>query len=106
MYWICTVVTTVGYGDYTGSTSIEYIVTFGLEFFGLVVFSLLQVAVNILVSYDVSYQNFCAENDIALINWLKELEVSGYPLNMPKDLLHEIKKSLELSQMADFNKIV
>ena len=45
VYWVCTVVTTVGYGDYAGTTSLERIVTFLLEFFGLLVFSVLQVAV-------------------------------------------------------------
>ena len=43
-YWVCTVVTTVGYGDYTGSTSIEYMFTFGIEFFGFVIFAALQIA--------------------------------------------------------------
>ena len=41
VYWVCTVVTTVGYGDYAGGTTVEYMYTIGLEFFGLVVFSVL-----------------------------------------------------------------
>jgi hypothetical protein len=45
VYWVCTVVTTVGYGDYSGQTSLERLFTFFLMFFGLVVFSVLQVAV-------------------------------------------------------------
>ncbi len=38
-------ITTVGYGDYTGSTSIEYCFTMGIEFLGFVIFSVLQIAV-------------------------------------------------------------
>ena len=41
VYWVCTVVTTVGYGDYAGGTTLELIYTICLEFFGLVVFSVL-----------------------------------------------------------------
>lgn len=40
-YWVCTVVTTVGYGDYSGGTSIEYVFTFAIEFFGFVIFAAL-----------------------------------------------------------------
>lgn len=40
-YWVCTIITTVGYGQYTGSTSIEYIFTFATEFFGFVVFAVI-----------------------------------------------------------------
>ncbi len=40
-YWVCTVITTVGYGDYTGSTSIEYCYTMAIEFLGFVIFSVL-----------------------------------------------------------------
>ena len=44
-YWVCTVVTTVGYGDYTGGTTLEYAFSFAIEFCGFVIFAVLQVAV-------------------------------------------------------------
>lgn len=40
-YWVCTVITTVGYGDYSGGTSAEYALTIFLELFGLVIFTML-----------------------------------------------------------------
>ena len=43
-YWVSTVITTVGYGDYTGSTSIEYGFTFFIEFFGFIIFAALNIA--------------------------------------------------------------
>ena len=58
VYWVCTVVTTVGYGDYYGTTSLERVYTFLLEFFGLVVFSVLQVAVQQVVNHDPSFESF------------------------------------------------
>ena len=45
VYWVCTVVTTVGYGDYSGGTTLEYIYTICLEFFGMILFASIQIAV-------------------------------------------------------------
>ena len=42
-YWVYTVLTTVGYGDYSGYNSQEYVFTILLEFSGLILFSLLSV---------------------------------------------------------------
>lgn len=40
-YWVCTVISTVGYGDYSGGTTLEYLVTLFLESSGILVFALL-----------------------------------------------------------------
>jgi hypothetical protein len=40
LYWIFEVITTVGYGDYSGSTTQELIFSMFLEFAGLTFFSL------------------------------------------------------------------
>ena len=45
VYWVCTVISTVGYGDYSSSTYTEYWAMMFLEFFGMVVFAVLQVTV-------------------------------------------------------------
>ena len=94
LYWICTVVTTVGYGDYSGSSSLEYIVTIGLEFFGLVVFSTLQVAVLTLMSYDISYESHCIDQENHLIQWLQEMEQSAIPKTLPSELYRDITNDL------------
>ena len=44
-YWVCTVITTVGYGDYYGTTTLELEYTILLEFLGFVIFSVLQIGV-------------------------------------------------------------
>ncbi len=44
-YWICTVVTTLGYGDYTGGTSLEYTFSICVAFFGFVIYAVLQISV-------------------------------------------------------------
>ena len=40
-YFILTTITTVGYGDISGSTTIEYLFSMGVEFIGLTFFSFL-----------------------------------------------------------------
>ena len=41
LYWVCEVVTTVGYGDYSGGTTLELIFSVMLEFMGIVIFAAL-----------------------------------------------------------------
>lgn len=38
-YWVFTIITTVGYGDFTGGTTIEYLITIAIEFIGIIVFA-------------------------------------------------------------------
>ena len=49
-YWIFEVMTTVGYGDYYGTTQSEYIFSITLEFMGLTFFSFLMGSITSIVS--------------------------------------------------------
>ena len=73
-YWVCTIVTTVGYGDYTGSTTLEYLVSFGIEFFGFIIFSMIQLAILEIVSLNQSYEAYIQEMDLTALIWFKKLE--------------------------------
>ena len=42
LYWVFTVLTTVGYGDYAGSNTREFIFSITLEFCGLTFFLLVN----------------------------------------------------------------
>lgn len=105
-YWVCTVVTTVGYGDYSGGTTLEYLFTIGLEFMGLAVFSVLQVAVLQVVQTDSSYRGFFINKTDELNSWLMVLEKSNFPKSIPADLYQEIKHCLHCSFESDFNMII
>lgn len=78
VYWVCTVVTTVGYGDYSGGTTLEYCYTMALEFFGLVVFSVLQVAVRQVVNHDATFEKYISEIDEKITIWLNDLEKANF----------------------------
>jgi hypothetical protein len=51
-YFILTTITTVGYGDITGSTTIEYMFSMGVEFIGLTFFSFLTGTISVMFSGD------------------------------------------------------
>ena len=49
-YYILTTITTVGYGDQSGATSIEYIYTMVVEFIGITFFSFINGTISAMFS--------------------------------------------------------
>ena len=56
-----TLFSTVGYGDYTGGTKYEYLITLLLEFTGLLVFSWVFLLLENVLSINFSYDRFISE---------------------------------------------
>ena len=56
-YFILTTITTVGYGDISGSTSREYIFTMFVEFIGLTFFSLLTGTISNMLTNEQSFES-------------------------------------------------
>ena len=82
-YWVFTVITTVGYGDYSGGTTLEYEISLFLESFGLAVFTLLQMTVIRVVSSKYQYNHYFAEREAQIDCWLLKLERRCKPFFMP-----------------------
>ena len=55
VYWVFTVLTTVGYGDYAGFNSNEFMYTILLEFCGLTFFALLTGLITPLVTPEIDF---------------------------------------------------
>ena len=55
-YWVYTVVTTTGYGDFVGGNTQEYLVSILIEFLGFIVFALLILLVITLAESGFSYE--------------------------------------------------
>ena len=51
-YFILTTITTVGYGDISGNTTVEYLFSMGVEFIGLTFFSFLTGTISVMFSGD------------------------------------------------------
>ena len=102
---MCTVITTVGYGDYTGSTTLEYQFTFTIEFLGFVVFSALQIAVLGIVKVDGSFRGQILQKDFMALQWFKTLEKSKLG-SLPSDIYNDMSEILYRSCRRDFDLIL
>ena len=60
-YWVLTVITTVGYGDYSGGTTLEYQLSIFIEIFGLLVFTLMSSAVSRVVNSKYHFRHYIQE---------------------------------------------
>ena len=81
-YWIFEVITTVGYGDYTGATSNEYLFSIALEFMGLTFFSFLMGSINGIFSMNDSFEDLIEEKLASLDMWIKKIEKSNKPFHI------------------------
>ena len=73
MYWVFTVLTTVGYGDFTGGEIPEYIYTMFLEFAGISFFAALTGLLTSLVTTGKSYEQMVADKTEETNLWILKL---------------------------------
>ena len=73
MYWVFTVLTTVGYGDYAGTNSIEFTYSIFLEFCGLSFFALLTGLITPLVTPEKDFNGLLMDKNDTLDLWIKKL---------------------------------
>ena len=94
-YWIFEVITTVGYGDYTGATNSEYLFSIGLEFLGLTFFSFLMGSITSLFSTTDDFDSLIEEKLDFLDMWIKKIEKSNKPYHIQPTLYSDIRKYVE-----------
>ena len=72
----------MGYGDYTGKTSIEYIFSIVLEFLGLTFFSFLMGSINGIFNTSDNFDDLIEEKLDSLDMWIKKIEKSNKPFHI------------------------
>jgi hypothetical protein len=106
IYWILTVITTVGYGDYTGGTMIEYIIIVFLEFTGLIVFSVLMILIENVADSNYNFSKY-ADDKIHLMELaISNVEKCNMPMHINPILFHTITESLRDSIKFDYNTLI
>lgn len=105
-YWIFEVITTVGYGDYYGSTPEEYIFSIGLEFIGLTFFSFLMGSINGIFNTKDNFDDLIEEKLDSLDMWIKKIEKSNKPFHIQPTLYNDIRKYVEQAFLYDFNLVI
>lgn len=105
-YWIFEVITTVGYGDYSGATSEEYIFSIVLEFIGLTFFSFLMGSINGIFNTKDNFDDLIEEKLDSLDMWIKKIEKSNKPFHIQPTLYNDIRKYVEQAFLYDFNLVI
>ena len=82
LWLIVITLTTVGYGDYSGKTSAEYIFSIILEFLGLTFFSFLMGSINGIFNTRDSFDDLIEEKLDSLDMWIKKIEKSNKPFHI------------------------
>lgn len=70
VYWIFTLVTTVGYGDFTGSTKGEYLITVLFQFAGILIFSMISFLIVKVLQNNFDFTVFVSEKFSQYESWL------------------------------------
>ena len=110
VYWVFTTLTTVGYGDYAGTNSIEYLYTIGLEFCGLSFFALLTGLLALqLVTKEKDFYELLSDKNDALDRWIKKMQQANstiYNIYVPADLYLSVCETVSEAFKNDFNLIL
>ena len=89
-YWIFEVFTTVGYGDYSGGTSIEYLYSILLEFIGIIINSFFIGIAGDFVSQSTGFDALISHQLDRLDLWVKKIEKSNTPFHLKPQLYANI----------------
>ena len=105
-YWVFTIITTVGYGDYTAGTTLEYQLTMFLMLFGVLVFSLIQISVTRVVNSKYHFKHYIEERAREIDFWLITMEKSCFPYYMPGAMCKLLRETANETIGNDFNMII
>ena len=109
LYWIFEVLTTVGYGDFSGSSNAEMLFSIFLEFGGLLLFSILTGLLVELVSIGGDFKDLLGDYVERVNIWVMKLEKANDNKRntyMPVDMYRDISIYTEQAFENDFNLIV
>ena len=90
LYWIFETFTTVGYGDYAGGISREFIVTMFFQFIGFCFNAILISTMTDLFGADVSFSDLLEARLGQLDLWIKRIEKSKKPYYMHPEMARSI----------------
>ena len=105
-YFILTTITTVGYGDLGGNTTIELLFSMIVEFVGLTFFSFLTGTISVMFSGDQSFESLINARMEQLDLWLLRLENCNKEEKIPNKLYHSIKEFIQDAFVYDYNLII
>lgn len=106
LYYVFEVITTVGYGDFAGHTTHEYLFLMCTEFIGLIVFSFLMNSVSTVFSVSNDFSEIIEHKMEQLDIWIKKVEKSNWPFHIHPSLYDDIRNNIEQAIYHDFNMMI
>jgi len=106
LYWIFETFTTVGYGDYAGNMSREFIVTMFFQFIGFCFNAILISTMTDVFGADVSFDDLLGNRLGQLDLWMKRIEKSYKPHFMHPKMGKSIQTTVSQAFHFDFNIVV
>ena len=101
--------TTVGYGDYAGIVTTEFIFSIALEFCGLTFFALLTGLITPLVTPEKDFNGLLMDKSDSLDLWIKKMQQANstlYQLYIPAGLYLSVSETVEEAFKNDHNLII
>lgn len=105
-YWVVATLTTVGYGDFKGLTTQEYIFTMFVEFCGILFFSIMMGSINE-IFLDTGGEVDVFEDQLESVDiWLVKLDSTRLEKQLPRVLYDKIRHYIRESKTHDHKKLV
>jgi hypothetical protein len=105
-YWICETISTVGYGNYSGGTSAEYLFSMIVEFSGLSLVSILMFSLSKIIAEEFNFEKFVEKNVFDANIWITKVEKCNKPKFLKSQLFLKILKNIETAFQYDINLII
>lgn len=106
-YWMGTVFFTVGYGDYSGGTQAELLISIFFEFLGILMMSIVMYMIQIIVNdNDHEFTEFIDDKTNNLQLWINNMEKCNKPKHINPVLFYKMQNSLTQSFQYDFNTLL
>ena len=105
-YWVLESITTVGYGDYTGVNTDEYLFSLVLEFTGVTFFSLMTFKMFEIGMKGFDFESLLSEHLDRINYWIRKMEKSQDDEHVPPVMYRDIVNHVENALSMDYNMII
>lgn len=106
LYWVFTTLTTLGYGDYYGTTTEEYVFTMLVQFLGVFVFAYMMGNINMLVEkLDYNHLEYLQLENEKLDQWLIKISRANGHRKLSDTFVEELRHRFNFYWQRDHSSV-